>query len=72
MVITAQVYAMNRAAALPAEIVADLAAGAIGAALFYSRRTAETFAALAAPQLERRERGGDSACFASPKRLPNR
>lgn len=51
MVIAAQVYAMNRAAALPAGVVADLAAGAIGAALFYSRRTAEAFAALAAPQL---------------------
>ncbi len=51
MVIAAQVYAMNRVAALPAGVVADLDSGAVGAALFYSRRTAEAFATLAAPRL---------------------
>lgn len=49
MVITAQVYAMNPIAALPPEVIAELNAGTIEAALFYSRRTAQTFATLAAP-----------------------
>jgi len=52
MVIVAQVYAMDRVAALPAAVMADLAGGGIAAALFYSRRTAEAFAALAAPRLD--------------------
>ncbi|MDP1730380.1 MAG: uroporphyrinogen-III synthase [Devosia sp.] len=56
MVITAQVYAMNAIAALPAEVIGELDAGTMGAALFYSRRAAETFAALAAPRLGRRAR----------------
>ena len=51
MVITAQVYAMDPVAALPPEVCADLDAGAIEAALFYSRRTAQSFATLAAPRL---------------------
>jgi uroporphyrinogen-III synthase len=47
MVITAQVYAMNPAETLPIGIKQDLVEGQIGAALFYSRRTAETFVRLA-------------------------
>jgi uroporphyrinogen-III synthase len=43
MVVTARVYEMAAAEALPAEIVTALAEGSIAAALFYSRRTAETF-----------------------------
>lgn len=54
MVITAQVYAMNAIATLPAEVIDDLGSGTLEAALFYSRRTAETFAALAAPHLSRK------------------
>ena len=52
MVIVAQVYAMDRIAALPAAVLAGLSGGSIEAALFYSRRTAEAFVALAAPQLD--------------------
>jgi uroporphyrinogen-III synthase len=47
MVITAQVYAMNPVESLPLGIRDDLVEGSIGAALFYSRRTAETFVRLA-------------------------
>lgn len=47
MVITAQVYAMNPIAGLPLEVRDELVEGTIGAALFYSRRTAETFVRLA-------------------------
>jgi uroporphyrinogen-III synthase len=43
MVVTARVYEMIAAPALPDDLLASLAAGEIGAALFYSRRTAETF-----------------------------
>jgi uroporphyrinogen-III synthase len=57
MVITAQVYAMNAIEALPDEVIGELDAGTLGAALFYSRRTAETFADLAAPRLGRQARG---------------
>lgn len=53
MAIAAPVYAMNPIAALPTEVHAGLADGEIGAALFYSRRTAETFVALAGSGLGR-------------------
>jgi len=48
MVITAAVYDMVPATALGETARAGLASGAIAAALFYSRRTAETFAGLTA------------------------
>ena len=44
MVVTARIYEMIDAAALPGD-VRRLAAGEIGAALFYSRRTAAAFVA---------------------------
>jgi uroporphyrinogen-III synthase len=54
MVITTQVYAMNAVKALPDGVIEELDSGVTEAALFYSRRTAETFAALAAPRLSRK------------------
>ncbi len=48
MVVTARVYEMRAVSALPAVVLAGLEAGAFTGALFYSRRTAETFVALAA------------------------
>ncbi|MGV3651738.1 MAG: uroporphyrinogen-III synthase [Devosia sp.] len=60
MVITTRVYAMDAADALPEPVAADLGGGAIDAALFYSRRTAETFVRLATPiigSVERRRVG---------------
>ena len=45
---TVPVYAMNPVPVLKEEIVAALRDGTLAAALFYSRRTAETFARLAA------------------------
>ena len=54
MVITAHVYAMNTVSEMPAEVIGDLDAGALGAALFYSPRTSVTFATLAAPRLSRK------------------
>jgi uroporphyrinogen-III synthase len=56
MVIAAQVYAMNPIAALPLEVRGALLDGGIGAALFYSRRTAETFVRLAGDGLGREAR----------------
>lgn len=53
MVITAQVYAMNAVASLPLDIREALVSGEIAAALFYSRRTAETFVRLAGDGLGR-------------------
>jgi uroporphyrinogen-III synthase len=53
MVITAQVYAMHAVAGLPLDVRNDLVEGSIGAALFYSRRTAETFVRLAGDGLGR-------------------
>jgi uroporphyrinogen-III synthase len=53
MVITAHVYAMRPVASLPLALREDLVEGDIGAALFYSRRTAETFVRLAAEGLGR-------------------
>ena len=46
MVITAPVYAMTPMAGLAEDVRAGLSGGGIAAALFYSRRTAETFVAL--------------------------
>lgn len=57
MVITAAIYDMRPAASLGESTRAALAAGSIDAALFYSRRTAETFAALAAPLRDRSKLG---------------
>ncbi len=56
MVIAAQVYAMNAATELPAQIVGELEDGSIDAVLFYSRRTAETFARLCEGKLSRLSR----------------
>jgi uroporphyrinogen-III synthase len=56
MVITAQVYAMHAATALPEQIIGELEDGSIDAVLFYSRRTAETFARLCEGRLSRLSR----------------
>lgn len=53
MVIAAQVYAMNPIDELPAQIIGELEDSSIDAALFYSRRTAETFVRLAEGHLSR-------------------
>ena len=53
MVITAHVYAMQGVTSLPLEVREALVGGEIGAALFYSRRTAETFVKLAGDGLGR-------------------
>jgi uroporphyrinogen-III synthase len=57
MVITTEVYEMAPLKALPASVAAELADGAIAAGLFYSRRTAETFAALTGDLAERNRLG---------------
>jgi len=57
MVITAAVYDMVPATALGETARAGLASGAIAAALFYSRRTAETFARLAGDLRDRTRLG---------------
>ena len=54
MVITAEVYAMNPVVTLPDGLVEQLNSGDIEAALFYSKRTAQTFVRLV-------ERGLDKA-----------
>ncbi len=56
MVITTQVYAMNAATELPPQILGELEDGSIDAVLFYSRRTAETFARLCEGKLSRLSR----------------
>ncbi len=56
MVITSQVYAMHAVTALPLEVREALVSGGIGAALFYSRRTAEAFVKLAGDGLGRAAR----------------
>lgn len=56
MVVTARVYEMRAATALPGWAREGLAGDAYDGALFYSRRTAEVFAGLAAPVLEVMER----------------
>lgn len=56
MVITTQVYAMNPIPALPEAILAQMRSGNIEAALFYSRRTAATFAGLVRDHLDRARR----------------
>lgn len=58
MVIATQVYAMNAATELPPQILGELEDGSIDAVLFYSRRTAETFAALCQDKLSRLSRLG--------------
>lgn len=56
MVITTQIYAMRPVAALPMNVRDALLNETLGAALFYSRRTAETFAKLAGDALGRAAR----------------
>jgi uroporphyrinogen-III synthase len=51
MVITAPVYAMAPVAAMDPGISGQLREGAIGAALIYSRRTADAFVRLVSPEL---------------------
>jgi uroporphyrinogen-III synthase len=51
MVITTPVYAMQAIDRLPGETLGELQSGAIAAALFYSRRTAATFADLCGDRL---------------------
>ena len=51
MVITCPVYRMVQVPAIAGETLMALDSGAISAALFYSRRTAETFVTLAVPRL---------------------
>ena len=46
MVVVAKVYEMRALTVLPAEVIADLELGRFTAALFYSARSAETFASL--------------------------
>ena len=57
MVITAPVYDMVPSTGLSDATTAALTSGAIAAALFYSRRTAETFATLAAGLRDRTKLG---------------
>ena len=57
MVITAPVYDMVPSTGLRETTTAALASGAVSAALFYSRRTAETFATLAAGLRDRTKLG---------------
>jgi uroporphyrinogen-III synthase len=56
MVVTARIYEMRPPAALPGELLADLERNRFAAALFYSRRTAESFATLVGGHLDRRAR----------------
>lgn len=54
MVIATQIYAMNPVAALPEAVLTGLESGDIAAALFYSRRSAVSFATLCADRLSRK------------------
>lgn len=56
MVVTARLYDMVAIEALPDAVIAALEAGEIAAALFYSRRAAETFASLTRDRLSRATR----------------
>jgi uroporphyrinogen-III synthase len=56
MVITAPIYAMNPVSTLPMEVRNSLISGRIDAVLLYSRRTAETFVALAGDGIGREVR----------------
>lgn len=56
MVITTQVYAMNAVTELAPQILGELEDGSIDAVLFYSRRTAQTFAKLCDGKLSRLSR----------------
>ena len=57
-VLTVPVYAMNPPPELHPEVAEALQQGGIGAALFYSQRTAETFVRLAEGVLDRPQRAG--------------
>lgn len=52
LVVTSRVYEMRAAQALPADVLAGLNSNRFAAALFYSRRTAETFVELTRLALE--------------------
>jgi uroporphyrinogen-III synthase len=56
MVVSPRVYEMRAASVLPPGIAAELGNGGFAAALFYSRRTAETFVALAEGLIGRESR----------------
>jgi uroporphyrinogen-III synthase len=56
MTIATQIYAMNAATELPEQIRGELEDGSIDAVLFYSRRSAETFATLCHDKLSRLSR----------------
>ncbi len=56
MVVTARIYAMDELPDVPPQVVGELEDGSIGAALFYSRRTAAAFASRVAPRLSRATR----------------
>jgi uroporphyrinogen-III synthase len=58
MVITTKVYEMRAATVLPPAILDGLGARRFAGAMFYSRRTAETFATLAGRHLDRDTRAG--------------
>lgn len=51
MVVTATVYEMVAESVFPEEVLLDIESGALGAALLYSRRTADIFCTLAGPRL---------------------
>lgn len=56
MVVTAKIYTMEPVSRLPASVLSELEAREIGAALFYSRRSAECFVELVADHLSREKR----------------
>jgi uroporphyrinogen-III synthase len=56
MVVTSKVYEMRAAQSLAPEIIDELSAGRLAAALFYSRRTAEIFVGLTENHLGREAR----------------
>jgi uroporphyrinogen-III synthase len=68
--VVARVYEMRARATLPAETLAALGTDAIGAALFYSRRTAETFVALAGTLAPAARRSFGVLCLAEPVAAP--
>ena len=58
MVIATRIYEMCAVKSLPPDVLEDLKNGNLTCAVFYSRRTAEIFCALAAPHLSDRQRQG--------------
>ena len=56
MVVTARIYEMRTVAAIPDELLEAIDLGRFAAALFYSRRTAETFVTLTTGRLGRKAR----------------